>query len=301
MKYILLVILLTFNFKTIAASNFFPNSKEEGNVLKKKFEYEDQEISYFIYYPKSTIKNSNNDFYIIFHGETSKAEDFLNKTRLYNNIKNENKGFIAFESTASDWFSHKRKNIKDKDFIKKLLIRLSKTRFRNFNIIGYSSGGSFVNDMLCKKELPEEMNNILTVNSSGKEIWIENCEVPNNLNYYSILGEDDDYYAYSNKENKNKKYKLPDEDFLETFNYFNLLRVKMNCSDKSIQTQIEKDISDNSYIENYIYSCSNKNKNNLQLFKGIKMGHNFPEVIDYSLEDFRGNTNLDIKIISILK
>ena len=301
MKYFIILIILFFN-TNLFSKGFFPKDLEEGNVLKKNMEYEGQKISYFIYYPKFKNRSQYDDFYILFHGETSKAEDFLNKTRLYNNIKNKEKGFIAFESTASDWYAHKRKNIKDREFIKRLLDKIAKeTRFKKFHLIGYSSGGSLINDMLCKNELPERMNNILTVNSSGKKEWIKDCEMPENLNYYSVLGTNDDYYTYEDKSKQNNKHKLPEENYLSTFEYFNLWRIKMNCSNDSISTRIEKEISDNSYVENHIYSCNTEFKNNLQLFKAIDMGHNFPEVIDYSLEDFRGNSNLDINILSILK
>lgn len=299
MKYFIILTLLLSN--SLFAQGFFPNQKQEGNVLKKNMEYEGEVISYFIYYPKSTIDNSEDDFFVLFHGETSKAEDFLNKTRLYNNIKNLDRGFIAFQSTANDWFSHKRKNIKDREFIKKILERLAKTKFKNFNIIGYSSGGTLVNDMLCKNEFPKEMKNILTVNSSGQKNWMDDCKMPEDIKYYSILGTEDDYYTFENKSKQNNKYKIPEKNFLTTSEYFNEWRIKMNCSDNFINTRIEKNIADNSFVENYIYSCSNKNNNKLQLFKIIDMGHNFPEVIDYSLEDFRGNTNLDIEILSILK
>ena len=194
---------------------------------------------------------------------------------------------------------HSRKNIKDKDFIIKLLNRIEKTGFNKFNIIGYSSGGSFVNELICEGSIPAKMNNILTINSSGKKEWIENCKIPNNLNYNSILSEKDDYYTYDGTIKRNNKYKIPEESFINMSEYFNLFRIKMNCSNESVTTSIEKDISDNSYIEHNVYRCSNKNRNNMELFKGIEMGHNFPNVIDYSLEDFRGNTNFDIRIIDI--
>lgn len=297
MKYIfLLSALLMFNAN--ANSNFFPDKKEQEHVLKKNFEHEDQKISYFIYHPNNK-KNIKKEMYIIFHGETSKAEDFLNKTRLYTEIRNKNAAFIAFNSTASDWYSHKRKNIKDKDFIVKLLRKIEKTGFDKFNIIGYSSGGSLINELICEGSLPFKMNNILTVNASGKKEWIENCKIPNNLNYYSIISELDDYYSYDLSIKRNKKYKIPEDSFISMKEYFNLFRVKINCSDESIETNIEKDISDKSYIKHNIYRCSSKNRNNIELFKGIGMGHNFPNVIDYSLEDFRGNTNFDIRVLDI--
>ena len=296
MKYIITLIIFFFSLNINAS--FFPDKKEYENVLKKNFEHEEQKISYFIYYPNPK-KNIKKEIYIIFHGETSKAEDFLNKTRLYTNIKNENAAFIAFNSSASDWYSHTRKNIKDKDFIIKLLNRIEKTGFNKFNIIGYSSGGSFVNELICEGSIPAKMNNILTINSSGKKEWIENCKIPNNLNYNSILSEKDDYYTYDGTIKRNNKYKIPEESFINMSEYFNLFRIKMNCSNESVTTSIEKDISDNSYIEHNVYRCSNKNRNNMELFKGIEMGHNLPNVIDYSLEDFRGNTNFDIRIIDI--
>lgn len=296
MKYTLILFLIFFSLNINA--NFFPDKKEYENVLKKNFEHEDQRISYFIYYPNPK-KNKEDKFYIIFHGETSKAEDFLNKTRIYTNIKNENAGFIAFNSTASDWYSHPRKNLKDKDFIIKLLEKIEKTSFKKFNIIGYSSGGTFVNELLCEGKIPKTMNNILTVNASGKKEWIENCIIPEKINYYSILGDQDDYYSYDGSIERNNKYKIPEENFSNLEDYFNMLRIKMNCSNESVTTRIEKDISDNSYVEHNVFRCSNKNRNNLELFKSIGMGHNFPNIIDYSLEDFRGNTNFDINIIDI--
>lgn len=296
MKYILLLVTSLFSLNINAS--FFPDKKEQEHVLKKNFEHEEQKISYFIYYPNDK-KNINKEIYIIFHGETSKAEDFLNKTGLYTKIKNKNAAFIAFNSTASDWYSHKRKNIKDKDFIIKLLKKIEKTGFKKFNIIGYSSGGSLINELICEGSLPSKMNNILTVNSSGKKEWIESCKIPNNLNYYSILSELDDYYSYDLSIKRNKKYKVAEESFINMKEYFNLFRIKMNCSDESITTSIEKDISDNSYMEHNVYRCSSKNRNNIELFKGIGMGHNFPNVIDYSLEDFRGNTNFDIRILEV--
>ena len=130
MKYIITLIIFFFSLNINAS--FFPDKKEYENVLKKNFEHEEQKISYFIYYPNPK-KNIKKEIYIIFHGETSKAEDFLNKTRLYTNIKNENAAFIAFNSSASDWYSHTRKNIKDKDFIIKLLT-VSKMIFSTLSI-----------------------------------------------------------------------------------------------------------------------------------------------------------------------
>ena len=111
--------------------------------------------------------------YFIFHGETSKAEDFLNKTDLHSKIVTDGNSFISFNSSANDWFSHKRKNIKDEDFILKLINKAQKYksggiyRYKDFKIIAYSSGASLINRFICNDKL-RNINNYLLINGSGK-------------------------------------------------------------------------------------------------------------------------------------
>lgn len=293
----MLCLLFTTNIK---ANNFFPNKEQLGHVVKKKFKFEEQEVSYFIYMPKTLDSRSLQNMNIIFHGEYSNAEDFLNKTQIFNKLKNKNESMIAFNSSSNDWFSNKRKYIKDKKFIKNILNELLKLNYKKYKIYAYSSGGTFVNNLICEDNQLSKIRNIVTINASGKKEWLDNCEIPYNLNYKAVIGTEDDYYTYENKEKKSKKHKLPEEDFLTMKEFYEKLRIKLNCSNEKIKTQIEENITDETFVIKNSFICNSKNKNNFDLYIIEKMGHNYPNAIDYPLEDFRGRSNKDIKIYEML-
>jgi len=304
--------ILSFGISAKDISNInalFPNEKEKDNIVLKRVDYKEQEISYFIYMPsrnkmlKDKESVSNKTMYFIFHGETTSAENFLNKTDLHTKIINNNNSFIAFNSTANDWFSHEKKNFKDESFILNLIRIVQKRKndgiygYKNYKIIAYSSGASLVNKFICEGTL-SNIDSYALVNGSGKEDWLNNCNNLSKQNIKIINSEEDDYYTYDNKEKKNQRYKTPESDFMTLSSYQNKLRIKLNCEDNPIESMIDNSMEDSSSVSLYSYSC--KNKSNLDIYTLHYAGHNFPSAINFGLEDFRGTINKDINVYDIL-
>jgi hypothetical protein len=293
----------------IFADNYIPSIEQQDNIVLKKVMYKEQEINYFIYMTsqkklkKQKEKINDKTMYFIFHGETSKAEDFLNKTDLHNKIITNNDSFIAFNSSANDWFSHERKNIKDNAFILNLIKKAQNIKFsgiygyKNYKVIAYSSGGSLVNKFICENKI-KNIEKYLIINSSGKEDWLNNCSLLKNKNISLINSDKDDYYTYEDIKNKNKKYKLSSDDFLTLKDYQNKKRIKLNCSSESISSEIDNTLEDSSHITYKSYNCNNKN--NLEIYTLHYAGHNIPNTKNLGLEDFRGVENKDIYVFDII-
>jgi hypothetical protein len=291
---------------SVNANSFLPQDKQLNNVVFKKTMFEEQEISYFAYLASekelNKEKQERKDFYFIFHGESTKSEFFLNKTGLHNQIMRTRQGFISFNSTSNDWFSNKRQNIKDEKFIFNMFnFVVKETEYENYNIIAYSSGASLINKFLCEGKINGKIKKIILINGSGKKEWINNCKSIKNKNIFIVSGTEDDYYTYDEKTKKNEKYKTAQEDYLTMKEYNKELRIKLNCSKETVESEIENEIDDNSYIKQYNHSCNIKEGNNFEKYIIEGMGHNMLNTIKYSLEDFRGNTNKDIKLLDILK
>lgn len=219
-KYILLVLscFLSFNLN----AGIFPEEKQWGNVIQKEINFKEESIKYFIYFPKNFKKvNKEKEIILIFHGNYSKSEDFLNKTNLANEFKNKDKSFIVFESSANDWFSHKSKNEKDKLFISEMFQYIN-DRFNKITLIGYSSGGTLINEILCNS-YAKKVSKVIVNNSSITEENMK-CNLKG-LEYIYIAGNKENYYGY---DKKNKDVYL---SILDSKDY---IRRNLNCTNDFI-------------------------------------------------------------------
>lgn len=308
LKIYLLLVIGFFSFNLSANSEFFPNEEQKNNILLKKIKYKEQELSYFIYIPSNKkLKKidkliDNTTMYFIFHGETSKSEDFLNKTDLHSKIIADGNSFISFNSSANDWFSQERKNIKDNDFILNLINYTQQYVFgifgyKDFKVIAYSSGASLVNKFICEDSI-KNISKYILINGSMKEDWLNNCNPLKEKNIVLVNSTKDDYYTYDDLSFKNEKYKMADEDFLTINDYSDKMRIKLNCSSDPVISEIDNTLEDSSLVNYELYSCINKNK--LEIYNLVDAGHNMPNTKNYSLEDFRGIENKDIYIYNII-
>lgn len=78
----------------------------------------------------------------------------------------------------------------------------------------------------------------------------------------------------------------------------------MDCTSDFISLEIEKEISDNTFAQQYIHNCNQKNGNKFQYIQIEGMGNNFINTVSddiLELKDFEGLTNKDIKIIEFIK
>ncbi len=291
MKKILLSILLALNTYNANAA-IFPDKPQLGSVVLKEINFKEEKIKYFVYMPKDHQKiNKEKEIFLIFHGNYSKAEDFLNKTNLANELKNKDKTFIVFESTANDWFSHKSKNEKDKLFFNEMFNYIN-DRFEKITLIGYSSGGTLINEILCNN-YSKKISKVIVNNASVSQNNLK-CNIKN-IDYTYIVGNLESYYGFS----KNNQ-----DTFLSLLDSKEYIRRNLDCSNDFINLEIEKEISDNTFAKQFIYNCSQKNNNNFQYIEIEGMGNNFINTIPdeiLKLKDFEGYTNKDIKITDFIK
>ncbi len=289
-KILLLSILTLFSFNSEA--NIFPSDQQYGKIIQKELNFREDKINYFIYFPKEFKKiNKEKEIFLIFHGHYSKAEDFLNKTNLANELKNKNKTFIVFNSNANDWFSHKSKNEKDKMFISEMFEYIN-SRFNKINIIGYSSGGTLINEILCNN-YAKKVSRVIVNNASVTESNLK-CNL-RGIEYIYIAGNKENYYGFEKKNN---------DTYLSLSDSKDYIRRSLNCNNDFISLEIEKDISDNTFAKQFVYNCSQKENNKFQYIEIQDMGNNFINTIPddvLKLKDFEGNTNKDIKITDFFK
>lgn len=288
--FLLYILLLISSFQLNAS--IMPTDKQLGHIVKKEINYKEENINYFIYIPKNHKKvNKDKEIILIFHGNYSKSEDFLNKTNLANELKNKDKSFIVFESSANNWFSHKSKNEKDKLFIEEMFNYIN-DRFNKITLIGYSTGGTLINEFLCKS-FAKKISRVIVNNSSVTKNDI-NCKIKN-LDYIFIAGSLESYYGFDKKNN---------EEYLSILESKEYIRRNLDCTSDFISLEIEKEISDNTFAQQYVHNCNQKNGNKFQYIQIEGMGNNFINTVSddiLELKDFEGLTNKDIKIIEFIK
>lgn len=288
--FLLYILLLISSFELNAS--IMPTEKQLGHIVKKEINYKEENINYFIYIPKNHKKvNKDKEIILIFHGNYSKSEDFLNKTNLANELKNKDKSFIVFESSANNWFSHKSKNEKDKLFIEEMFNYIN-DRFNKITLIGYSTGGTLINELLCKS-FAKKISRVIVNNSSVTKNDI-NCKIKN-LDYIFIAGSLESYYGFDKKNN---------EEYLSILESKEYIRRNLDCTSDFISLEIEKEISDNTFAQQYVHNCNQKNGNKFQYIQIEGMGNNFINTVSddiLELKDFEGLTNKDIKIIEFIK
>jgi poly(3-hydroxybutyrate) depolymerase len=292
-NFICLLILL------ISTNSFAQDNKETqefngsmfGKILKRNVDYKEQEISYFTYIPQ--IKTSDK-LYIVLHGEYSKSEDFFRMTNLHKSIIPQNT-MLAFNASGMDWFSNIKKNKLDKEIIYKIIRKYKKRlSLKKVYLIGYSSGGTLANEIMCSGEV--KIDGIANINGSISLNVADKCKTIIEIKYLQVIGTSDDYYTYNNLDNKNTEFKSPTNEFVTLEKTNQKLKQILNCPESSSFPMADANKEDNSKIIENNFLCKYKEKNKFKLLLIEGMGHTWPNNNSFDLSDFRGIVNKDINL-----
>jgi poly(3-hydroxybutyrate) depolymerase len=271
------------------------NGKMFGKILKRNIDYKEQEISYFTYIP---LRNRGKNLYVVLHGEYSKSEDFFKMTNLHKSIIPQNT-MLAFNSSAMDWFSNIKKNKLDKELIYKIIRKYKKRLdLENVYLIGYSSGATFANEIMCSGEV--KIDGVANINGSISQNVANKCKNITNMRYLQAIGTADDYYTYQDLNNQTNQFKLPTNEFLTLDETNKKLMQMLNCPESTSFPIDDSNKDDNSTIMENNFLCKYKEKNKFKLLKFEKMGHTWPNNNSFDLSDFRGVVNKDINLNTII-
>jgi hypothetical protein len=268
-------------------NKFTIKNENYNKLIKKPFIYMDNKVSYFTYISTKPVIGDKN-LYVIFHGEYSKSEKFLKMTSIQKNII-PNHHFLMPNSVSDSWFNLDTKDI-NKSIVKKMIsIYKNKYHIDNVYIIGYSSGATFANELICDGLV---VDGFLNVNGSISEKTLDNCNQIKKIKYYFSYGKKDDYYTYNDKSKINKDFKKPNinhytlSDFENKFSKHLLCDTPVAFPYKNIDTNIEL----------VGYTCDYDLLNRFNVVRINDMGHNWPYNNKFDFVDFRGKTNNNIDL-----
>jgi poly(3-hydroxybutyrate) depolymerase len=276
------------------ADAFLAKESDSSHLIKKPVRYNEKLLSYFVQMPPS--HDFNGDLYIMFHGESSKAQRFLKMTSAHKKISSEAIMLIP-DATADDWFYQK-----EHDFTVHWitnLIELYKTEYKPKRIIGvgYSSGATFLNELVCSGRL--DLDVVLSVGGSMQSE--KPCNAVTGLKYVHIVGDKDDYYGFNSIKERNSKYKLPTTNALPLNTFSSYWSDILGCEGFSKFNLSDIVPDDDSSPIRMEYNCDYQRKNSYTLLLLEGAGHNWSNNNMFGYSDFRGVENKDIHPMALLR
>ncbi len=272
-------------------TNGFFDSGAKGIIVKNSSKYNGNNFNYYSY---KTTDNSNSDLYVFFHGENAKSKEFFDTTGLHNTLK-KNGSFISINSPKEHWYSDEN-SVRDIKYFSLHLIReyINALRFRNVYLIGYSSGGTLVNELMCDYRF-SFVKGVANIGGSIHGKNLEQCNLDKKLfPYLFVYGDMNEFYGYKNKDLQNSSKLLPPNNSKTLFDAELKLSNILRCNNPAESWLSDTDIEDNSSIVKREYVCEQGKRNIFRVLMVKNFSKNWLGNHETANDDFNGNSNRDI-------